>query len=557
MSAALSVATSSAYLRRRPSWLMPAAIVGATVAAYWFTLGSLADYLRLDTPLAYLLMLPFFALLLALVTVMRYQHLPPPPRIVLLDVSIGCALLLVALLAVTVLPESWSTYYWVERPDVISLVLFVSGALILCYGTVWFWRLRTSVVFLLLMWPSLYLHALAGPLQSVSDATNRGLAVVTEYLPLGITRSAGDVLTVHPAHGSPVSVVVSSACSGANGLLGMALIGSAMALMFDGGRLRKLLWVVAGMALIFVLNVVRIISILALARAGNASFALGAYHAVIGLVLFVAALSLMRVLAPRFGLRWTPSSLSRGIPARWRAQNVAGRGAQAAIAGFVTAVAVLALLAEGSFSGYASFFDGSGEPTVSPYDVHDRLPAGWQASLFANYDWARQYFGNNSRFTRYLLQHGSGTLAWMDVVLTDDQGALDAYNLQACYLYHNDTLESVQRVSLLTGITGLVIDYREPQTNVQWASVSWTMPVLDHGTTSYERLNLTTGVNYKGGVKAPDPQPATGFGGVVLALVNVFDSDSGATTIAYRSADRALQGVAGSIATAMLASPRH
>src|SRR5437588_5006998 len=82
------------------SWLVahrvlwPAAgLVVATAIAYHFTLGSLFDFLRLDTPLAYLPLLPFFTLGLALSSARRYQGTPPPIADRQVDLIIGLPLL--------------------------------------------------------------------------------------------------------------------------------------------------------------------------------------------------------------------------------------------------------------------------------------------------------------------------------------------------------------------------------------------------------------------------------------------------------------------------------
>lgn len=538
-------------VRHRAAWPAVGIVIAAT-AAYWFTLSSLADFLRLDTPLAYLLMLPFFSLLLAMVTVVRYEG-RPAPRILLLDLVIGSALLLVALLAVTLLPAAWSTYYWVERPDVISLVLFVSGALIICYGTTWFWRLRSSIAFLVLMWPALYLHLMAGPMQSLTDATNSAVGAVASRLPLGVVSSAGNVLTVHTDAGSAISVVLSTACSGANGLLGIALIGSAMALMFDGRRFNKLLWVLTGLLLVFALNIARIVSLLTLARWGHPGFALGGYHAVIGLVLFVLTIGVMRLLAPLFRLRWGLSvapAPRRQAPAP--ASAPVRRAGRVAIVTGLAMTAALALFAEAGMGDYASFVDGTGGPTVAAFSLDNPLPNGWGAGYVATYAWAQQYFGANSQFDRYVLQYGYNRReeAWMDVVRTDDQGSLDAYNLQSCFLFHNYRLGEVRRVDLGGGVTGLLINYADPASSARWASVSWALPILYKGSTAYERITLTSNVGQSGGSVAPDPTPTSGVQGMVLSLLNSIGGQAGSDP-AYRTSDHSLQAVASSIAGSM------
>lgn len=540
-------------LRHRAAW--PAiGLVVAAVAAYWFTLSSLADYLRLDTPLAYLLMLPFFALLVVAATVARYRSAAPAPREPHIDLLVGIPLLLVALLMVTLLPAVWSTYYWSERPDVLSLALFLSGGVIIAYGVTWFWRLRSALLFIVLMWPALYLHLMAGVMQSFTDATNATLMAVASHLPLDVHSSPGNILTLPTDGGKPITVQLATACSGVNGVLGMLLVGSALAVVLRGPRMRKLFWLVSGMLLVFALNIVRIISILWLARRGHPELALGGYHAVIGLVLFTAAVAVMMLAAPRFGLRWPLlAAPAKRMPsaAASRTRSL-GRARLPVIAG-IAALSLLGLLAERDLGSYAAFIDGTGAPTVKAFDVHRPAPDGWRIGYFTTYGWATQYFGSTSTFTRYTLDY-SGTgqhLAWMDVVRTEDRGALEAYNLQSCFLFHNYVLHTTQRIDVGHGVTALLINYSDPETKANWATVSWAWPVVQADQqTTYERITLTADLN-RDGSKAPDPTPTSGVRGVVLSILNSFGGGAPAgADKAYRTADHALEG----LATALVAS---
>jgi exosortase/archaeosortase family protein len=540
--------------RHRAAW--PAVgLVAAAIGAYWFTLSSLADYLRLDTPLAYLLMLPCFALLIVVATVTRHRG-SPAPREPHIDLLVGIPLLIVALLMVTVLPAMWSTYYWTERPDVLSLALFLSGGIIIAYGVTWFWRLRSALLFIVLMWPALYLHLMAGLMRSFTDLTNTALTAVAQHLPLGVTTAPGNILTLPTNTGKLISVTLSTACSGVNGVLGMALIGSALAIVFTGKRSRKLLWLATGIVLVFAFNIVRIISILTLAHSGHPELALGSYHATIGLVLFAVALGIMLLIAPLFGLHLSLSSTPRSStpasgPARVRSL---GRARMPLAAGIMVA-AILTVFAERDLGSYATFIDGTGAPTVKAFNLGNQVPAGLKLSYFTTYGWAQQYFGSNSKFDRYVLDYGdtSHREAWMDIVRTDDRGALEAYNLQSCFLFHNYQLHSTQRIDVGHGVTALLLNYSDPETKAEWATVSWAWPVLYDQQTSYERITLTADLHRNGATAAPNPEPTTGVRGAVLSILNSFGgAPASGSDAAFHTADRALEGVANSLVSATL-----
>jgi hypothetical protein len=135
----------------------------------------------------------------------------------------------------------------------------------------------------------------------------------------------------------------------------------------------------------------------------------------------------------------------------------------------------------------------------------------------------------------------------MDVVRTDDRGSLEAYNLQSCFLFHNYVLHTARRIDVGHGVTALLINYSDPDTKAEWATVSWAWPVLHDQQTSYERVTLTADLHRDGGRSAPNPEPSSGVRSVVLSIVNSFGGDKSGSDAAYHAADRALQGVASSL----------
>ena len=113
--------------RHRDAW--PAvAIIVATVAAYHFTLTSLFDFLRLDTPLAYLPLLPLFCIGIAMITARRFEQAKRPIQDRQIDFLVGIPMVVLALLLITLAPVIASAYYWSDRADVVSLALFAAGA---------------------------------------------------------------------------------------------------------------------------------------------------------------------------------------------------------------------------------------------------------------------------------------------------------------------------------------------------------------------------------------------------------------------------------------------
>jgi len=484
-----------------PQSLAPAvAWLVVAVVAYRFSLGTFAGTLRLDTPLAYLPLLPVLAVTTAAMTLRRRPAVDATREDRAVDLLLGIPLLLVALLLVTVIPVVWSTYYWTDRPDVLSLGLFVIGGLVVLYGARWCWRLRGAMVFLILMWPGLYGRPLPGLLQSLTSATNEALAFLLAHLPIAaVTSPDNSLVTLNPASADPIQVSVGSVCAGGNSLLGFLLLGGGLLLSLTGGRARKLAWLLAGLGLMFAANLVRLVSILALASGGHSSLALGGFHDTIGVVLFAATVVATLLLMPRFGLSFGRRPVSTGAPAGGEPPTPVARSARRRVRGRATTVpaatlavvAVLAGIANGGLRQYAGWADGTGSPTVLPFATNGAVPAGWYLQHLANYGWGEQYFGPGSSFDRLALIIDGGTVT-VDVVRTSDPGTLAAYNLQNCFLFHNYDIRTAERVDLGLGVTGLVLDYHNPSSGKSWATVSWAWPVRHQGGTAYERIVLTS-----------------------------------------------------------------
>lgn len=530
--------------REHPALWPAAGILLATLVIYHLTLGSFADYLRLETPLAYLPLLPLFTVGLALLTARRHRN-APALRDRHIDMLVGLPLLLVAVALITVVPTIASTYYWTNRPDVLSMAFFVAALIVLCYGVNWAWRLRSSLVFLVLMWPALYLHVMAGLMQRFTDATNNTLALFVHRL-LGVTvipvANDSPILQVNPAHAAPINISVGSACSGADSVLGFLLLGAAVLTAMRRAPGRKLLWMVAGLALTFVANIVRITAIVGLAGAGHAGFAINTFHTWAGLVLFAGVMLVMVSLLRRFGLRLRDDVPANGVtpqPARRRSP----RTRRILFAGAAAATVMLAV-ADHGLATYAAFADGMGAPTVQPFGPLSSAPAGYRIEQADTYPWARQYFGPNSTFTRYFLLGTSTQLTYADVVVTDDRGSLDAYNLQNCYLFHDYAIVTTDHIDLGDGVTGLLLNYSDPKSKARWATVSWAWPVNRDGQPYYERIVLTSSLDARG--PDADISPSGGLHDFFLSLVNMVEGgkNDAKATADYHNADQVLRAQA-------------
>ena len=213
--------------------------------------------------------------------------------------------LLIASLAINLLlPVQLSTMFWVWHVDLLALPLFVAGSMALLFGVRSLWRARLGIIFLFLAWPLPYTMLVMRQLQQFTDATLAGVKAVLGVWPIArpLSGSGGSLFLVqHGAESFQVSVA--SACSGVNGLVGYTLVGIAFVAIVKGPIWRKLAWLGAGLLLIWLLNVARIILIFAVGKEWGESVALDALHPYLGLVTFSLGVLVMLALLGRFGLR--------------------------------------------------------------------------------------------------------------------------------------------------------------------------------------------------------------------------------------------------------------
>jgi exosortase/archaeosortase family protein len=186
----------------------------------------------------------------------------------------------------------------------LSLALFVIAAVVLTCGVGWAWRMRVSLVVLLLTWPVLYIGVLTGLATWFARSTEEVLTFFTTHLSLGVSRVPGHPswLAVHQASGSSLHINVGASSAGGADVVGFLIVGGAALLLVSGPVSGRLLWLGAGLLLTFVLNVDRILSVALLAKAGHPAFAVGGFAQLIGLLLLAASVALMVWLLPSFGL---------------------------------------------------------------------------------------------------------------------------------------------------------------------------------------------------------------------------------------------------------------
>src|SRR5580692_5150955 len=280
-----------------------AALLGVVVIAYSYSLTTLLQLADLNTPLAYVSLVPLISLMLA------YMHAKPRQAEPAIhdrqtDYIIGIPLMVAAYLVNRLLPSKLSAMFWVWRIDLLTLPFFVAGAVAVIFGVRVLWRQKVAVGFLFLAWPYPYSTVLLSVLNAFTSATLFAMAWVvktTHIATLEGPLSGGVFSVVHNGHAFSLSVV--SACSGVSSVVGFLLVGTAFAATVRGPWIRKLIWLAGGMVLLWVINVGRITLIFWAGKQAGEHFAIDILHPYIGLFTFTIGVVIMILFIKPMGLR--------------------------------------------------------------------------------------------------------------------------------------------------------------------------------------------------------------------------------------------------------------
>ncbi len=508
----------------RPS----AELVGAVatiVVAYHYSLQTLVRNLGVDTPLAYLGLVPLIALVLAAAR-HREADADPPIHDRELDYIIGVPLLAAALVMMVLLPTQLSTLFWVWRVDLLSMPLFVGGVVSVVFGCRSLWRLRFPIVFLLLAWPLPYTVFISSWLQAFTEATVAGLRWGVGVVPVARSVPSADGSLFSVTHGShSFEVSVASACAGVNGMVGFLLAGAAFASVVRGRLRPKLIWLAGGLALIWALNVARIMLIFAGGQLWGERVAIDGLHPYIGLVIFCLGVVGMIVAMPVFGLHMAPP----GVRTEGRAEP--GPGGTVVTApptttrpkGALVLVGVLAVvmgLLNADLRHYELVASDLGAPRLASLAAQPARPAGWAVSRTDTYAFAKRFFGDDSTWIRLGYVGGpaattpaAGSVARSssviaDVITTSDLRSFSTYGLEACYRFHGYKIQSVHSVDLGGGITGNVVSYYNTSLRSDWTALYWHWPVSTPKGNRFERVTLMMRDTAKSHETAPPAGPS-------------------------------------------------
>ena len=492
------------------TWIQVGVLLGAVLIAYNYSLSTLLQTADQQTPLAYISLVPVIALVLAAV---RSRPLKPEPPIYdrQVDYTIGIPLILTAVAINEFLPARLSALFWFYRVDLLSLPIFVAGAVAIIFGCRVLWRQKLAIAFLFLAWPYPYEKYLLGILNAFTNVTLAAMNKIAVWTHLATpTLSSDNALFSINHHGTTFALSIVSACSGVNGSVGFLLVGSAFAAIVRGPVVRKVLWLTGGMLLLWLLNLGRITFIFFAGKEWGESIAINVFHPFVGLVLFGVGLVVMLLLIRPLGMEIPIGSTSPpaspdatapiasfsspGDPQKRKATLAVPRVYLAVVA--VVVAALFIGVSDVGLSDYNLVAGVSGDAKLTAFVQGPVAPPGWTAQYETTYAWAKPLFGDTSIWDRYVIRsQGIGSLhtnvpVVADVINTPDLSSFSAYGVQECYTFHGYSLADITQVSLVGGITGQAMSYTSQQFG-SWSIVYWIVPVkMDTGGTNFERVVL-------------------------------------------------------------------
>ena len=464
-------------------------LLGLIALAYPWSLVTLSRSVTLQTPLAYLALVPVVSLLLARVALTR-QPAPRPIHDRQLDYIIGLGLVFVAAGILLFLPDSLRSRFWLYRIDLLSLPFFVAGVVTLFYGVRRLWALRIPVLFLFLAWPVPYLPLVGDGLRAFTDLSISAAAAVSQVLPVVVPSGSEGTFIVQNAQ-QPFTVLIAAACAGVNSMVGFLVIGLALTYVVHGPLWRKAIWLIDGLVLVWLFNLLRIESIFVTGALFGRGAAYDVLHPVAGLIFFNIAILIMFALIRVFGLSWRPPIEEDGQSALTAPRGVTN----ARRAGLVALAFVLAFAAVNA--GYARFQSVLGDlvsARLQPFAIETLQIDGWRGRHVATNQQGKQFFGESSEWDRYFLTSSprgelyANVPVYLDVITTDDYGTLAAYGIEACYDFHGFQIASIAPVDLGSGVTGEVLSYTKRQSGTDWTTLYWEWPYQSHGTTRFARV---------------------------------------------------------------------
>lgn len=464
---------------------------GAVVWPLWFVVSVLPllayanplwNSLLADTPIADLLWIPLIALGWA-----SWNVATTPPATGEdsdLNVIAGVFLAIVTGAALVLAPERWPATFVYDHVGLLLWPVWIIAVTVLFWGATATRRILAPMIYLLLVWPPVF--------EGIANATQRVLVGWADAMLTALARSVSWLQAAQPLgtyaveyHQHPVLVVVAQACSGADSLLGSAIIIPVVWFVFRG-RPRNKAWLTA-ITLVgaLVMNWVRLALVVLAVHVVGPTVTFSYIHPVLGFVLFMLLVVMVIALFRPFHVKLPTRQTTGGLPLpSW------GR----LLTGCVLAALTCALLVPLFSLPRGSF--GNPSPVLG-YNVRTFLPqlaAFTRRPVYYANEGSVLGMGSATQADLYVSRQGAGQVT-VEMWSTPNANALATYGFQACLLYHGDNLMAVRSFQLVRGVVATAYAVALPPDQVggtrsAYVDVEWNNAIVYHGRIHYMRWSI-------------------------------------------------------------------
>ncbi|VVB76696.1 Transmembrane exosortase (Exosortase_EpsH) [uncultured archaeon] len=218
------------------------------------------------------------------------------PRVNDRDIIIGAALFAAFILSTLVLRFEFSFFFVGFRLDLLMLPLAIAAAAILIFGTENLAKFKGPLLYALFASPVVLFVII----NEYSAFTSLNTVIVYELLKPFVVNVSYVAPTSINANGNYIGI--GQACVSLGIFIALALFLAPIAYLYDGKGARKALWVASGVALLFFLNISRMLLASYAWLTGGPSASVAWIHSFVGVLLFYVAIAAMILFAGRYGL---------------------------------------------------------------------------------------------------------------------------------------------------------------------------------------------------------------------------------------------------------------
>ncbi len=278
------------------------------------------------------------------------------------SVLYGAMLFAVYLLALSYSRVWLSTLFMSYRIDMLLLPIFILAVIVAVFGAAGAKRMKLLVIYSVFASPLLLLPILN--LNSQFTLLNADIiAGISGLLNLPLTQNG--ILLIGPLKST---VSISSTCANIGAFAALVMFLVPLAYLYDGKKGKKAIWVVAGLLLLLLFNLARMMAITLVWLYYGITSAVYVFHLFGGEVLFIIVIVFLMLAARRFGLRMP--KVAAGKQQRSKAPALWGLGIY------------YPLLAGAAFGTIGLLFS---LPYLSALNIH-ATPAAQQTPAFIQFD---------------------------------------------------------------------------------------------------------------------------------------------------------------------------